>query len=325
MADEYKGTSGTIDRALQEGSVYGYSDEPMYSGALSFMRRKYSRDLQDAEVDVVVTGVPFDLATSSRPGTRYGPAGIRAASVNLSWEANRWPWGFRVFDHLGVIDYGDLYFNYGETESFIDGMQAHAAKVLAAGKTMLTLGGDHFIALPLLREHAKKHGPVSLLHFDAHTDTSSSGTRYDHGSMFFHAVEEGAVDPARSVQVGIRTDYDREGHAFKVLDGSWVNDHGPQATLEAITKTIGDQPAYVSFDIDCLDPAFAPGTGTPVCVGLSTDCALKILRGIAPLNLIGMDMVEVAPPYDHAEITSLAAATLALEFLCVLASKKIAV
>lgn len=322
MADEYKGYTGGIDHGLY-GSIKGSSDEPMYSGALSFMRRKYSRDIDDPSVDVVVTGAPFDLATSNRPGARFGPAGIRAASVNLSWEEKRWPWGFKVFDRLGVIDYGDLFFNYGEPEAFLGGMQDHAEKVLAAGKTMLTLGGDHFVALPLVRAHAKKYGPLSLLHIDAHTDTYSHGTRYDHGTMFFHAVNEGVVDPDRSVQVGIRTAYEPEGHRFTVLDGAWVNDNGPGAVLETVRRVIGDQPTYLSFDIDGLDPAFAPGTGTPVCGGLTTDCALKIIRGLKDLNLVGMDLVEVAPPYDHAEVTSLAAATMALEFLCVLASKKL--
>ncbi len=323
MADEYKEPSGHIDRAIH-GGVRGHSFEPMYSGALSLFRRRYSRDLDDDQVDVVVTGAPFDLATSNRPGARFGPAGIRAASVNLAWEEKRWPWEFAVFEQLGVIDYGDLYFHYGEPETFVRQTQAHAAKVLAAGKTMLTLGGDHFIALPLVREHAKKHGPLSLLHFDAHTDTYRHGTRIDHGTMFFHAVKEGVIDPDRSIQVGIRTNYTRENHRFTVLDAAWVNDHGPDAALKEIVRVIGDHPTYLSFDIDGLDPAFAPGTGTPVCGGLTTDCALKILRGLTGVNLVGMDLVEVAPPYDHAGITSLAAATLALEFLYVLASKRIA-
>ena len=322
MADDYRGYSGNTDHALY-GEIKGSSDEPWYSGALSFLRRRYSRDLNDPQVDVVVTGVPFDMATSNRPGARFGPAGIRAASVNLAWEEKRWPWDFKVFDHLGVIDYGDLFFNYGEPQSFLDGMQAHAEKVLAADKIMLTLGGDHFIALPLVRAHAKKHGPLSLLHFDAHTDTYSHGTRYDHGTMFYHAANEGVIDPARSVQVGIRTTYEKEGHRYHVLDAAWVNDHGPAQTLLRIQEIVGDAPVYLSFDIDGLDPAYAPGTGTPVCGGLSTDCALKIIRGLGSVNLVGMDLVEVAPPYDHAEITSLAAATLCLEFLCVLAAKQL--
>ena len=202
-------------------------------------------------------------------------------------------------------------------------MQAHAARVLAAGKTMLTLGGDHFITLPLVREHAKKFGPLSLIHFDAHTDTYSHGTRIDHGTMFFHALKEGALNPDCSVQVGIRSAYNRQSHPYTVLDAAWVNDRGAKAALKEILRVVGDNPAYLSFDIDGLDPAYAPGTGTPVCGGLSTDCALKILRGLGSVNLVGMDLVEVAPPYDHAEITSLAAATLALEFLCVLASKRL--
>jgi agmatinase len=311
-----------IDQAVFADSILGMIDEPMYSGALSFMRRKYSRELNHPQLDVVVTGVPFDLATTNRPGSRFGPAGIRAASANLAWEETRWPWDFQAFNELGVIDFGDLVFNTGESQAMVDALQQHAANVLAANKTMLTLGGDHYIALPLLREHARKFGPVALLHFDAHTDTYSEGSRYDHGTMFHHAVEEGLLLPGNSVQLGIRTDYNRENHAFKVLDAAWLNDHGAARALEIIHATVEDKPCYVSFDIDCLDPAFAPGTGTPVCGGMTTDMALKIVRGLAPLNIVGIDLVEVAPAYDHAEVTSLAAATIALEFLYVLAARK---
>jgi agmatinase len=314
---------GAIDGAVFGDSINGHVDEPIYSGVLSFMRRQYSRNLELPELDVVVTGVPFDLATTHRPGARFGPAAIRAASANLTWEQARWPWEFQAFDHLGVIDYGDLLFKPGQSESLISALQSHAATVLAANKTMLTFGGDHFIALPLLREHARKFGPVALLHFDAHTDTYSHGSQYDHGTMFYDALQEGLLLPDNSVQVGIRTDYDRIGHPFTVLDAAWVNDHGAATALDEINAIVGDKPCYVSFDIDCLDPAFAPGTGTPVCGGLSSDTVLKILRGLQGLNLIGMDLVEVAPAYDHAEVTSLAAATIALEYLYVLAAKKI--
>jgi agmatinase len=323
MSQDSKCPESATDQAVFGGdTVLGVVDEPIYSGALSFMRRKYSRQLDNPAVDVVVTGVPFDLATTHRPGSRFGPAGIRAASAGLAWETTRWPWNFQAFDELGVIDYGDLDFNPGEPQSMVDALQQHAGKVLAAGKTMLTLGGDHFIALPLLREHVKKYGPVALLHFDAHTDTYSQGSAYDHGTMFHRALEEGLVLPDSTVQVGIRTSYTRMGHPFTVLDAAWLNDHGSGRALEEIRSVVGNKPCYVSFDIDCIDPAFAPGTGTPVCGGISMDFALKMVRGLSPLEIVGIDLVEVAPAYDHAEITSLAAATLALEFLYVLAARK---
>ena len=322
MSQDIKGPGSATDQAVFGNSVLGVAGEPIYSGALSFMRRKYSRQLDNPEVDVVVTGVPFDLATTHRPGSRFGPAGIRAASAGLAWESTRWPWDFQAFDLLGVIDFGDLEFKPGEPQSMVDALQQHAENVLLAGKTLLALGGDHFIALPLLREHARKHGPVALLHFDAHTDTYSEGSAYDHGTMFHRALEEGLVLPDSTVQVGIRTDYTRMGHPFTVLDAAWLNDHGSERALEEIRSVIGNNPCYVSFDIDCLDPAFAPGTGTPVCGGISMDFALKMVRGLLPIDIVGIDLVEVAPAYDHAEITSLAAATLALEFLYVLAARK---
>jgi agmatinase len=179
---------------------------------------------------------------------------------------------------------------------------------------------SNFITLPLLREHVKKHGPVAIIHFDAHTDTERKPEQYDHGTVFFQAVNEGIVVPERSVQIGVRTEYIRDDHRFTVLDAGWVIDHRADDVFNEIRRVVGDHPAYVTFDIDCLDPAFAPGTGTPVVGGLSTHSALKIIRGLVGCNLIGMDIVEVCPSYDHAEITALAAATLGLDFLYVLAA-----
>ena len=213
-------------------------------------------------------------------------------------------------------------FKHGEPQTLVDNLEAHILDIVKAGKNPLTIGGDHFITLPILRSVAKEHGPVALIHFDAHTDTYSGGSQYDHGTFLHHAVEEGIVDTQHSLQIGIRTNFTREGYPFEVLDGAWVGDNGPQETLKKIKQRVGDKKVYVTFDIDCLDPAYAPGTGTPVAAGLTTDCALKIIRGLQGLNLVGMDVVEVSPAYDHAEITSLAAATLALEYLYVLAANK---
>ncbi|MEE8430412.1 MAG: agmatinase, partial [Candidatus Desulfatibia sp.] len=229
---------------------------------------------------------------------------------------------FSVFDVLGVVDCGDLCFNPIQSDEMVTQLRQHAAQILAADKIMLTFGGDHFIALPLLREHAKKHGPVALIHFDAHTDTEREQDQYNHGTMFFHAVNEGIVATKRAVQIGIRSEYIREDHGFTVLDAAWVMDNSAGDIINEIRRVVGEHPAYLTFDIDCLDPAFAPGTGTPVVGGLSTDLVLKIIRGLVGCNLIGMDIVEVSPPYDHAEITALAAATLALEFLYVLAANR---
>jgi agmatinase len=289
-----------------------------YGGALSFLRRRYTREIDGC--DVVVSGVPFDAGTSNRPGARFGPAGIRAASTQLA-ELAAFPWGFDPFDHLAVVDYGDCFLDFGYPGEVVEQVQKHARRILATGAAMLTFGGDHFITYPLLKAHAEVHGPLALVHFDAHPDTwSDDGKRLDHGSMFRRAVQEEIVDPAASVQIGIRTRAPAMG--FTVLDAPWVHENGVAAVLQRIRETVGRRRAYLTFDIDCLDPAFAPGTGTPVVGGLSTAQALAILRGLGDIDLVGMDVVEVSPAYDHAEITSLAAATLAHDYLCLLAEKR---
>lgn len=277
----------------------------------------------DDDVDVVVSGVPFDLAATERPGARAGPQAIRQASTHLAWELRRWPWDFNVFDELRVVDCGNLSFDPTVREQMETRLRLHAAQLLAAEKVMLTLGGDHSITLPLLREYAENHDSIALIHFDAHTDTEMEPDRSSHhGTVFYHAVNEGLLIPERSVQVGIRTDYVRDRHRFNVLDANWLSDHDHADILKELRRVVGDHPVYVTFDIDCLDPAFAPGTGTPVIGGLSTCSALKIIRGLVGCNLIGMDIVEVCPPYDQAEITALAAATLGLEMLYVLAATR---
>jgi len=301
---------------------HGKGCDPTIPEFTTFIGCKFSRDYSAHDVDVVISGVPFDLATTERSGARFGPASIRQAFTNLAWEIHRWPWNFHVYDVCGVIDYGDLCFDSAEKDQMVSKLQQHASQILSADNIMLTLGGDHFITLPLLREHAKKYGPVAIIHFDAHTDTEKKPDQYDHGTVFFHAVNEGLVIPERSVQIGVRTEYIRDDHRFKVLDAGWVMDHRTDDVLSEIKRVVGDHPAYVTFDIDCLDPAFAPGTGTPVVGGLSSHCVLKITRGLVGCNLIGVDIVEVCPPYDHAEITALAAATLGLELLYVLAANK---
>jgi agmatinase len=302
-----------IDGAFTEESFGPVQPEPTFSGALSFCRRRYTKSLEEAEL--VVSGVPFDLATTNRPGTRFGPRGIRAASAELSWNRN-WPWEFDPFGHINTVDYGDCHIDHGRQDAIPDAITAHARHILAADCAMLTFGGDHFITLPLLRAHVEKHGPLSLLHFDAHTDTwSDEPGRIDHGTMFYHAVQEGLVEPANSVQVGIRT-INEDTLGFHVLDAAWVHEHGIAALDAEIRRILGDRPTYLTFDIDCVDPAFAPGTGTPVCGGLSSAQALGALRGLRGLNLVGMDLVEVSPPYDHAEVTALLGATLAYEMIC---------
>lgn len=306
------------DQAFRADSLYGRQPEMTYGGALSFLRRRYTRDIDGA--DVVVSGLPFDVATTNRPGARLGPRAIRQASVGMA-ELEAFPWGFDPFDHLAVADWGDCYLPPGYPERLPQHIVEHARAILARGPSMLTFGGDHFVTYPLLQAHAEVHGPLALVQFDAHPDTwPDDGTRVDHGTMFARAVAEGIVDPARSIQVGIRTHAPDVG--FTVVDAPWVHANGPAAVIERIRETVGDHKAYLTFDIDCLDPAHAPGTGTPVAGGLSSAQALAILRGLGGLQLVAMDLVEVAPAYDTSEITAVVAATLAHDYLCLHADAK---
>jgi agmatinase len=273
-------------------------------------------------VDVAVTGLPLDIATTFRPGARLGPAAVRAASVQLNEKLH--PWGFGPCEYLSVVDYGDCAIDHHRPASVVESIQAHARRILGGGAIPLGLGGDHFVTYPLLRAQVERLGrPLSLVHFDAHCDTwpDDSPDSLNHGTMFYKAIQEGLIDPKRSVQIGIRT-WNDDFMGMHVLGADWVHGHGTQAVAERILNIVGSEAAYLTFDIDCLDPAFAPGTGTPVPGGLSSAQALDILRRLVPLKLVGMDVVEVAPAYDHAEITALAAAHIATEMLCLLAAQR---
>jgi len=308
------------DYAITRESLRGTTAEPAYGGVTSFMRRKYTRDLTG--VDVAVMGVPFDTATTNRPGARLGPRGIRNASTIMAWEK---PYGmaFDPFDKLAVADIGDCMFDHGKPEAVPDAIESYAAEIIGQGPAMLALGGDHFISYPLLKAHANKHGaPLSLLHFDAHSDTwADKDDRIDHGTMFHWAAKYGLVDPSASVQVGLRTE-NPDTMGFNIIDAPRVHDIGVDSVIGEIRKRLGQRPVYVTFDIDCLDPSYAPGTGTPVCGGLTSHQAMSILRGLAGINVVGMDVVEVAPAYDVSEITSLVAAHIAMEMLYLYASRQ---
>ncbi|MEQ9491314.1 MAG: agmatinase [Alphaproteobacteria bacterium] len=287
-------------------------DEPLFEHLGTFLG--LPAWTPDAPADVAVQGIPFDLTTPGRPGARFGPGAIRLASANLRWDRPRWPWRFELADRLVVRDAGDVHNQTGVPDTMVTRVVARTAQLLEHGARVLTFGGDHYVSLPLLRAHALRHGKMALLHFDSHTDTYD-GPEFDNGTPFHFAAKEGLIDPEKSIQIGIRTVYDPQDYPYTVLDADWCCNHGPQEVLRRIREVIGDSPAYLTFDIDGLDPAFAPGTGTPVVGGFSTNFALQVLRGLGRVNVVGMDIVEVAPPYDIADITSLAAATLALEML----------
>ncbi len=313
MSENSNVTPEAGDLAFTRENLRGVISEASYAGALSFMRRRYAKDLSEA--DVAVMGIPFDLAVSGRSGARLGPRAIRAASAHIAWSAP-WPWASDPFTDLAIVDYGDCQIDPGYPAEVPAQITDAARTVLAADTALLSLGGDHFVTYPLLKAHAEKYGPLSLIQFDAHTDTwADEPGRIDHGTMLWHATREGLVDPLRSVQIGIRT-HNPEPLGFHIIDALEVHRTGPQAVASRVKQIVGDNATYLTFDIDALEPASAPGTGTPVIGGLSPFQAQDILRGLAGIDIIGMDVVEVAPAYDQSEITALAAATIANDLLC---------
>jgi agmatinase len=318
-SEKSSATPSTTDQAFTRESPYGTKAEPTYSGALSFLRRRYTKELEG--VDVAVVGIPFDLATTNRPGARLGPRAMRAASANLAW-APPYAWPSDPFEKLNVIDWGDVFFDQGRPQDIPDVISKAYQIFVDHNVTTLTLGGDHFVSYPVLKALHAKHGPIALVHFDAHSDTwADSDGRIDHGTMFYHAAKQGIVDVTHSIQIGMRT-YNDQTHGYEVLDARWLHKHGVEACIEAIKQRVGDMQCYVSFDIDFLDPSCAPGTGTPVVGGFDTHTGLQLIRGLAGMNIIGMDVVEVAPPYDVSDITALAGASIAQELLAAFASKK---
>ena len=304
-----------IDQAFTRTDLRGLTFENAFGGAPSFLRRKYTKDLTG--VDLAITGVPFDQAVTNRTGTRLGPRAIREASTLQPYD-RPYGWGFDPLSEFAVVDYGDLAFDYAKVSEFPATLTKNIAGILDQGVGTVTLGGDHYISFPILRAYAEKFGkPLSLLHFDAHSDTwvDDDFDRIDHGTMFYKAIKLGLIDPATSVQVGIRTHND-DTMGMNIIDAREVHETGPAAVAQKIKSILGDRPTYVSFDIDCLDPAFAPGTGTPVWGGLTTGQAAIILRDIAGINMLGGDIVEVSPPFDTTGATAVAGAHVAMELIC---------
>jgi agmatinase len=295
------------------------TDTPTFAVRPSFLGIEES----DPGAAICVAGIPYDLGTSNRPGARFGPNAIRQASRMLV-DGDHPIAGTAPADR-DIADIGDFRIAHGDIQGTLTAIEAQAKQL----RHLVALGGDHTITLALLRALAPRTGPLALVHFDAHVDTwpESFGQRFGHGSPFFHAIEEGLIDPKRTVQIGIRSPMDNDVHNWtrskgvSILFAETVHQLGPQAVADRIREIVGDVPAYLSFDVDALDPAFAPGTGTPEIGGLFTWQAQAILRRLAGLSFHGMDVVEVSPPYDVSEITALAAATFAWEYLALLAPR----
>ena len=277
----------------------------------------------NSDAAICIAGIPFDLGTSNRPGARFGPAAIRQASRMLVDGDHPAAWA--EMERLDLADIGDFRIAHGDIQGTLARIEAQAAPL----QHLVALGGDHTVTLPLLRALVRRTGPLGLVHFDGHVDTwpESFGLVWGHGSPFYHAIEERLVDPQRMIQVGIRSPLHRDifdwtlGKGVTIVSAEDAHESGPQAVAERIRSVLGDGPSYLSFDIDALDPAFAPGTGTPEVGGLATWQVRAILRRLAGLSFAGMDVVEVSPPYDVAEITALAAATIAWDYIGLLAPR----
>jgi agmatinase len=277
----------------------------------------------DPTAAICVAGIPFDIGTTNRSGARFGPSAIRAASRMLVDGAHPHHWVDPAA--MELADVGDFETVLGD----IAASMALIEKQARAIEHLVAFGGDHGVTLPLLRALAYRRGPPALVHFDAHVDTwpDSFGQTLGHGSVFYHAIEEGLVQPRRMIQVGIRSPMPRDvydwtlAHGVTIVTAQEVHAIGPAAVAARIREIVGDAPPYLSFDIDVLDPAYAPGTGTPEVGGLATWQVQAILRRLTKLPFVGMDVVEVAPAYDVAEITALAGATVAWEYLALIASE----
>lgn len=303
-----------VDTAFTRAQARGYSFENAFGGATSFLRRTYTKDLTG--VDLAITGVPFDQAVTHRAGTRFGPRAIREASALQPYDPP-YGWPTNPLDEMNIVDYGDVAFDYARVPDFPETLTAHIRTILAAGAGTITLGGDHYITFPILRAYAEKFGPLGVIHFDAHSDLwpDDDLSRIDHGTMMYKAVKQGYVDPARSVQIGIRTTTE-DYLGVHVIDARELHEKGVAHAVDKAKSIVGDKPCYVTFDIDALDPAYAPGTGTPVWGGLHSWQAAACLRDLAGINMVGGDVVEVSPPYDTTGATAIAGAHVAYELIC---------
>jgi agmatinase len=297
---------------------------PRFSGVRTFMRLPNAQDLENA--DAAIVGAPFDTGGTFRVGARFGPESIRSIS-HLLRRYNP-GLGVGIFDHLSVIDYGDVPVVPGYIEESYERIKEGLEPIHTAGVIPIVLGGDHSIALPELRAAAAVHGPLALVQFDSHPDTWDTyfGQKHTHGTPFRRAVEEGLLDPSRSIQVGMRGSIYDEGDwedaidmGFDLVPTDTVRKLGIEETIARIRERVGDARTYVSFDVDFVDPAFAPGTGTPEIGGFTSREAQEFVRGLVGLDIVGCDVVEVLPPYDSAQITALLAANVAHEFLSLFA------
>ena len=324
-------TSSPEPRNVVNGNV-GQVDAtvvPRFGGAPTFARLPRIDQVDDW--DIAVVGVPFDAGTSYRPGARFGPSHIRESSRLLR------PYNpaqdFLPFEEAQVVDAGDIAANPFDINEAVDQIGAAMSQLVSVNKRVVTLGGDHTIAYPILRALHAVHGPIAVIHFDAHLDTWDTyfGAPLTHGTPFRRASEDGFLALDECIHIGIRgplysnTDLtDDEGLGFSIIHSTQFDDIGVEGVIERMIERVGDKPVYLSLDIDVMDPAHAPGTGTPEAGGLSSREVLRCLRALDRVNLVGADVVEVAPAYDHAQITGIAAAHVAYELITLLSRQNAA-
>jgi agmatinase len=302
-------------------------ESPRFAGIKTFMRLPHVTATEG--VDVAVVGVPFDTGASYRVGARFGPEAIRSVSALLRHHNE--VLDVSIFDYCSVVDYGDLPVNPGYIEDSYKMIEEGLLPILDGGVTPIMLGGDHSVALPELRAMAKTHGPVALIHFDSHSDTGDKrfGRKYTHGTPFRRAVEEELILVDHSIQAGMRGSvYSRDSlddarkMGFDLVTSMEAQEQGVDELIRRIRDRAGDAKAFVSFDIDFVDPAYAPGTGTPEVGGFTSSEALRVVRGLRDLDLVGFDLVEVLPQYDPSQITALLAANIVYEFISLIALRK---
>jgi len=314
------------DHAVTANSLLGSGEDSTFSGVMSFMRRKYTKNIEGA--DLVVWGIPLDTSVTNRPGTRFGPAAIRRASCTLDADP-QYPFHLDFYETFAVADYGDCAVSTNRVWENPERIEQEAKSILDSGTYLLSLGGDHYITWPLLRAHAERHGPLALIQFDAHQDTWQTNDgddgmpEIDHGTFITRAVRDGVIDPEKSIQIGIRT-HAPDDYGIEIIYGDEVEEMSTEEIANQIKARVGSGPVYLTFDIDCLDPAFAPGTGTPVSGGPSSAKMLSVLRKLGSINIIGSDVVEVSPAYDHADITAIAGSMVAMYMVGLQAEKKTA-
>jgi len=299
-------------------------ESPRFCGVRTFMRLPNIQTTED--VDIAIVGIPFDTACSFRTGSRFGPAAIRDMSATIRpYNVNL---GINSFEYVAVVDYGDIPVVPGYIEDSYERIEKELQRIVDAGIIPICLGGDHSITLGELRAISKKYGPVALVHFDSHTDTVDSyfGRKYSHGTPFKRAYEEGLIDTAHSIQVGIRGNfYEADGLkdsmdlGFKVITANEVHELGIKEVGHQISERVGDRLTFFTFDIDFVDPAYAPGTGTMEVGGFTSYETLALIREIEDINFVGFDVVEVLPAYDPSQITAFLAANVAHEFITITA------